>query len=92
MTRRYDLPRKVLSNFTHFSAFSHHLILDTSGNWQNSWREFFLPGLSVAGFIAEALEVFIETFPETAQFLSDRERQLMTNYRSWLTDKDAAPK
>jgi hypothetical protein len=92
MTRRYNLLRKALSNFAHFSAFSHHLLMDTSGDWQKSWPEFFLPSLSVAGFIAEALEAFTETFPETAQLLSDRERQLITNYRSWLTDKDAQPK
>jgi hypothetical protein len=92
MTRRYDLPHKVLSNFAHFSAFSHHLILDTSGDWQKSWREFFLPSLSVAAFIAEGLEALVETFPETAQLFSNRERQLVANYRGWLRDKDATPK
>jgi hypothetical protein len=51
-----------------------------------------MPTLSVAAFIAEGLETFIETFPETAQLLSDRERQLIMNYRRWLRDKNATPK
>jgi len=68
---RYDLPRKVLSNFVHFSTFSHHLILQTESDWQRSWPEFFMPTLSVAAFIAEALKVFVETFPQTESLLVD---------------------
>jgi hypothetical protein len=92
ITRRYWLPYKVFSNFTHFSAFSHSWILETNGDWQKCWPEFFMATLSVAALMAEGLETFTETFPETAQLLSDRERQLITNYRSWLRDKNAAPK
>jgi len=89
---RYDLPRKVLSNFVHFSTFSHHLILQTESDWQKSWPEFFMPTLSVAAFIAEAIKVFVETFPQTELLLVDREQKLIENYRGWLRDKRAQPK
>src|SRR5258707_1304603 len=92
ITSRYDLPRKVLSNFVHFSSFSHSLILDTVGHWQESWPAFLMPSLSVAAFIAEALIVFIETFPQTESLLNDREQKLIENYRGWLRDKSAQPK
>lgn len=92
ITRRYDLPRKVLSNFAHFSALSHKMIIETSGDWERSWPPFFLPSLSVAAFIAEGLETYIETFPETTQLLSDNEGQLIANYRGWLRDRKATPK
>jgi len=91
-TRRYWLPYKVFSNFTHFSAFSHSLILETNGDWQKSWPEFFMATLSVAAVIAEGIETFIETFPESALLLSNRERRLITNYRNFLRDKNATPK
>jgi hypothetical protein len=89
---KYDLPRKVLSNFVHFSTFSHHLILETDSDWRKSWPEFFMPTLSVAAFIAEALKVFVETFPQTRSLLIDREQKLIENYRAWIRDKEAQPK
>ncbi len=92
ITRRYWLPYKVFSNFTHFSAFSHGLVLDTSGDWQKCWQQFFLPSLSVTAFVAEGLTVFIEIFPQTASLLSEEERRLIENYRSWLRDENAQPR
>jgi hypothetical protein len=89
---RYELPRKVLSNFVHFSGFSHHLILETNSDWQKSWPEFLLPSLSVAAFIGEGLKVFIETFPLTESLIVDAELKLIENYRPWLRDKRAQPK
>jgi hypothetical protein len=89
---RYELPRKVLSNFVHFSGFSHHLILETNSDWQKSWPEFLMPSLSVAAFIAEGLKAFVETFPQTESLLVDREQKLVENYRAWLRDKRAQPK
>jgi hypothetical protein len=73
-------------------GFSHHLILETESDWRKSWREFFMPTLSAAAFIAEALKVFVETFPETKSLLIDREQTLIENYRGWLRDKRAQPK
>jgi hypothetical protein len=92
ITSRYDLPRKVLSNFVHFSTFSHHLILHTGGDWQKCWAEFFMPTLSVAAFIAEGIKVFVETFPQTESLLTEKEKGLVENYRSWLRDERAQPK
>jgi hypothetical protein len=92
ITRRYDLPRKVLSNFAHFSALSHELIIETSSNWQKSWHQFFLPSLSVAAFVSEGLQAFVEAFPQTGSLLTDREQKLIQNYRAWLRDKNAQPK
>jgi hypothetical protein len=92
MTRRYDLPRKALSNFAHFSDLSHKMIMETSGDWQKCWYAFFLPSLSVAAFIAEGLQVFVETFPQTASLLTDKEQQLIEYYRGWLRDKRTQPK
>jgi hypothetical protein len=51
-----------------------------------------MPTLSAAAFIAEALKVFVETFPETKSLLIDREQTLIENYRGWLRDKRAQPK
>jgi len=73
-------------------VFSHHLVLDTSGDWQKCWHEFFLPSLSVAAFIAECLKVRIETFPQTTSLLSDKEKKLIENYRGWLINEKAQPK
>ena len=67
---------------------SHHSILET----ESDWRDFFMPPLSVATFIAEALKVFVETFPETKSLLIDREQTVIENYRGWLRDKRAQPK
>ncbi len=92
ITSRYDLPRKVLSNFVHFSTFSHHLILETNSDWQKSWPEFFMPTLSVAAFIAEALKGFVEILPQTASIVTEKEQRLIENYRRWLRDERAQPK
>ena len=92
ITTRYDVPRKVLSNFVHFSSFSHSLVLETNSDWQKSWPEFFMPALSVTAFIAEALKVFVETFPKTEALLTKRDQRLIENYRGWLRDKRARPK
>jgi hypothetical protein len=67
------------------------LIIETSSDWQKSWPEFFMPVLSVAAFIAEALKVFVETFPQTESLLIDREQKLI-DYRGWLRDKRAEPR
>ncbi len=80
----YDLGRKVLSNFAHFSTFSHELIMGTDEDWRRSWRSFLTPALYAANFTAEAIEAFLETFPQTRQLLSDVERTLVTNWRAWL--------
>jgi len=92
ITSRYDLPRKVLSNFVHFSGFSHHLIRETNSDWQKSWPEFLMPSLSVAAFFAEGLKAFVEAFPQTESLLVDREHKLVENYRGWLRDRRAQPK
>lgn len=39
----YDLNRKVLSNFAHFSTFSHQMMMETSADWEKGWGRF-LPG------------------------------------------------
>ena len=36
----YSLWLKVLSNFAHFSSLSHHLIMETTADWQKSWQHF----------------------------------------------------
>jgi hypothetical protein len=45
---------------------------------------FFLPTIHVAHFAAEALEAFIETFPQTRKLINEREHQLIANYRGPL--------
>jgi len=92
LTKRYKLPHKVLSNFAHFLTLSHSSIMDTTGDWHKSWREFFLASLSVATFLAEGLKTLIETFPDTASLLSDKEQRPIENYRGWLRDEMAEPK
>jgi hypothetical protein len=92
ITSRYELPRKVLSNFVHFSTFSHHLILQTNSEWQKSWPEFFMPTLSVAAFVAEALNRFVKTVPQVVSVVTQKEQRLTENYRAWLRDKRAQPK
>jgi hypothetical protein len=76
----------------HFSTFSHHLILETNSDWQKSWSEFFMPTLSVAAFIAEAVKGFVETLPQTASIVTEKEQRLIENYRRWLRDERAQPK
>jgi hypothetical protein len=83
-TDNYDLPRKVLSNFAHFSAFSAVMIMETQSKWEESWPRFFLPTIHVAHFAAEALEAFIETFPQTRELINEREHKLIANYRGPL--------
>jgi hypothetical protein len=91
ITSRYYVARKVLSNFVHFSTFSHSLILETRGGWEKSWEQFFMSVLSAAAFVAEALSVFLETFPKVRQLLSDREQTLISNYRDWIRNRRAQP-
>jgi len=78
------LGRKVLSNFAHFSALSHRMMMETNADWEKSWQHFLPPTQYVANFAAESIEVFLETFPKTRQLLSEHERTLVANYRSWL--------
>jgi hypothetical protein len=83
-TDLYDLGKKVLSNFAHFSAFSHELMMETDADWEKSWRSFLSPALYAANFTAEAIAAFLETFPQSRQLLSEDERMLVTNWRVWL--------
>jgi hypothetical protein len=66
----YDLGRKVLSNFAHFSALSHQMMMETNADWGKSWRPFVPPTEYAANFAAESIEAFLETFPQTRQLLS----------------------
>jgi hypothetical protein len=86
-TEVYDLGRKVLSNFAHFSTFSHEMMMETSADWEKSWEHFLTPSLYVANFAAETIEAFVETLPQTRQLLSEQEQALITNFRSWLREK-----
>jgi hypothetical protein len=79
----YDLGRKVLSNFAHFSALSHRMMMETNADWEKSWQHFLPPTQYVANFASEAIEAFLETFPKTRQLLSEHERTLVANCRSW---------
>ena len=83
-TEVYDLGRKVLSNFAHFSTLSHHLIMETGGEWEKSWQTFLHPSLYVANFAAETIEAFLETFTQTRQLLSRDEQAVVANFRSTL--------
>jgi hypothetical protein len=85
-TEVYDLGRKILSNFAHFSALSHQMIMETNAEWEKSWQYFLPPTQYVANFGSEAIEAFLETFPKTRQLLSKQERTLVANYRSWLRE------
>lgn len=86
-TEHYDLPRKVLSNFAHFSALSGIMIMETRAQWEESWPCFFLPTIHVAYFSAEILQAFIDTSPQIEQLLTEREGRLITNYREPLRHK-----
>jgi hypothetical protein len=88
-TETYDLYSKVLSNFAHFSTFSHQLMTETSAEWEKSWRAFLPPAICVANFLAEAIEVFLETFPQTRGLLKDYEPPLIANFRSWLRNQQS---
>jgi hypothetical protein len=82
--KRYDMWRKVLSNFAHFSVLSHRMIMETTADWQESWLPFLTPALCVANFGAEVVEAFVETFPQTRQLLTSDEQAVVANLRSWL--------
>jgi hypothetical protein len=84
----YRLWLKVLSNFAHFSALSHRMIMETTADWQKSWAPFLLPALCVASFGAEAVEAFLEMFPPTRQLLTDSEQAAVAGLRSWLRAKE----
>jgi hypothetical protein len=79
----YDLGRKVLSNFAHFSALSHWMMMETNANWEESWERFLPPAEYVARFAAETIEAFLKTFPQTRQLLNEYERTFVKNYRNW---------
>jgi hypothetical protein len=81
---KYDLPHKVLSNFAHFSEFSHNMMMQTSADWQKSWGEFLQPTLAVATFVAELTEAFVETFPEARRLLTQDEQTLVAQWRASL--------
>jgi hypothetical protein len=85
-TEVYDLGRNILSNFAHFSALSHQMMMETNADWGKSWQHFLPPTQYVANFAYEAIEAFLETFPKTRQLLSEHERTLVANYRSWLRE------
>jgi hypothetical protein len=80
----YDLNRKVLSNFAYFSTFSHQMMMETSADWEESWGRFLPGAICVANFLAEAIEAFLEMFPQTRSLLNDYEPQLIANFRTWL--------
>jgi hypothetical protein len=85
-TETYSLWLKVLSNFAHFSALSHRMTMGTTADWQKSWKPLLTPALCVASFGAKAIEVFLETFPQTRQLLPNDEQAAVANLRSWLRD------
>jgi hypothetical protein len=80
----YNMGRKILSNFAHFSGLSHRMMMQTSGDWQKSWRAFLQPVLYAANFAAEALEAYLALFPERDQLITAQERVAIANCRSWL--------
>jgi hypothetical protein len=85
---KYDMWRKVLSNFAHFSSLSHRMIMETTADWQRSWPHFLTPALCVANFGGEAVEVFLETFPQARRLLTSKEQDAVANLRSWLRGKE----
>jgi len=80
----YNLGRKVLSNFAHFSALGHQIMMQTNSDWRSSWREFLPPALYAVNFGAEAIAVFLADSPEAAQLVSSDEKAAVENLRSWL--------
>lgn len=87
-TDSFDLSRKLLSNFAHFSTFSHQQMMATSADWEKSWRRFLPPSLFVANFTAEVIEAFIETFPQTRPLPTDDERWLIARLREPIRKGD----
>jgi hypothetical protein len=81
-TDTYDFYRKVLSNFAHFSTYSHKMIMGTSADWSQSWRRFQPPTLAVANFAAEVVAGFIEIFPHVRQLMSNDEQTIVNNFRA----------
>jgi hypothetical protein len=77
----------MLSNFAHFSTFSHAMMLQTGAGSTEIWKRFLAPARCVAHFSAEAVEVFLETFPQTRQLLQDCEPVLIMSFRSWLREE-----
>jgi hypothetical protein len=61
--------------------------METSADWKKSWEHFLTPSLYVANFAAETIEAFVETFPQTRQLLSEQEKAVIANFRSWLREK-----
>jgi hypothetical protein len=85
--QKFDMWRKVLSNFAHFSVLSRRMIMETTADWGKSWPPFLTPALCVANFGAEGVEAFLETFPQTRQLLTSEEQAAVGNLRSWLRSK-----
>jgi hypothetical protein len=83
-TDYYDLPRKVLSDFAHFSSFSVPMMKSTSRDWHRIWSEFLLPAYHVVRFVSEGLAGFAEIFPVIESIVSDSDRHLIESYRSDL--------
>jgi hypothetical protein len=76
------MSHKLLSNFAHFSAYSHREMMETTSDWEKSWRRFLPASLIVANFTAEVIEAFLETFPQTRPLLTDDERWLIAQLRA----------
>lgn len=77
--KHYDLPRKILSNFAHFSGFS-YIMMQAPINE----LAFFVSLLCVARFFAEALEVFSQTFPHTRRLICKRQQTMIARLRAEL--------
>jgi hypothetical protein len=80
----YNLGRKVLSNFAHFSALSHQMMVQTNADWMDSCPEFLPPAMYAVNFASEAVAVFLAAFPEAALLVRDDEKAAVDNLRSWL--------
>jgi hypothetical protein len=83
-TRAFDLPYKLFSNFVHTSAFSLSLMRRTTARHPGYSEEFITPARFVAGFAAEVIEAFLETFSETRKLVDDEERDIISTLRSLL--------
>ena len=81
-TREFNLPYKLFSNFAHPSGFS--LLLMRQSTVQHPGQRFFTPTRFVAGFAAEVIEAFLETFSETRKLVDDEERDIISTFRRWL--------
>jgi len=78
----YRFWSKTLSNFAHFSTLSHQLMMQTTSDWKSSWKAFYAAAVCVAKLTAEAVVVFIETFPTTRSLLTAQEHAAIANLRS----------